>query len=174
MQLLMFADDTVLLAETEEDLQHNVRPLEFNKAKNNNNGFQQEAGGLQCGLSVSLWASVSKQLEHYILYSNSKHQIESVLFFLFYCHSQILFLISPLLHFYNSFSLSFLIFHTAGLPSPLHVSVVCQEGQRLCISCLECVTLQFYTSDVVLHNAPPRILLFDCKNLSICENCHIL
>ena len=30
MQLLMFADDTVLLAETEEDLQHNVR--EFSKA----------------------------------------------------------------------------------------------------------------------------------------------
>ena len=25
MQLLMFADDTVLLAETEEDLQHNVK-----------------------------------------------------------------------------------------------------------------------------------------------------
>ena len=39
MQLLMFADDTVLLAETKEDLQHNVRPLEFSKAKNNNNGF---------------------------------------------------------------------------------------------------------------------------------------
>ena len=30
MQLLMFADDTVLLAETEEDLQHNVK--EFSKA----------------------------------------------------------------------------------------------------------------------------------------------
>ena len=30
MQLLMFADDTVLLAETEEDLQHNVR--EFSEA----------------------------------------------------------------------------------------------------------------------------------------------
>ena len=30
IQLLMFADNTVLLAETEEDLQHNVR--EFSKA----------------------------------------------------------------------------------------------------------------------------------------------
>ena len=30
MQLLMFADDTVLLAETEEDLQHNVK--EFSEA----------------------------------------------------------------------------------------------------------------------------------------------
>ena len=30
MQLLMFADDTVLLAETEEDLQHNVN--EFSEA----------------------------------------------------------------------------------------------------------------------------------------------
>ena len=30
MQLLMFTDDTVLLAETEEDLQHNVK--EFSEA----------------------------------------------------------------------------------------------------------------------------------------------
>ena len=48
MQLLMFADDTVLLAEVEEDLQHNVR--EFSEAvkqhrlaisteKNNQNRF---------------------------------------------------------------------------------------------------------------------------------------